>query len=132
MFAAMLYFLAAAGFFEATAVCLWMVRLLRPDDGASMGDVRPMWARKTNWDEVKASFLVWYARCQEREATNRKTVLSWARTCALCTTLCMIGICLEVEFDESISVSHLIAGLIRTPVATANSESPPPGHSLPE
>ena len=58
---------------------------------------------------MKAAFLVYYMRCQEKEATNRQKILSWARTFVLCSGLCIIGVVLQVEFDEDISIPQIVA-----------------------
>jgi hypothetical protein len=104
-----LYFLGLAGFVVAASVCLSIGRLLKVHSSVATFDEDPAWFGMTSWDEVKSTFIVWYVRCQAREFDNRRTILSWARTLLLCAGLCCIGVCLELEFDETVSLSQIIA-----------------------
>ena len=44
---------------------------------------------------------------------KRKTLLSWARTMVVCALLCMLGIYIEVHFDEQISLNGIFNGLLQ-------------------
>jgi hypothetical protein len=130
MFTATLYFLGMAGCLVAASVCLSIGRLLKVRSSVATEDENPAWYGTRTWDEMKATFIVWYVRCQEREAANRKTILSWARTLLLCAGLCLIGVCLEVQFDQTITSSQIVAGL-RQPHIVSTTSQPPQSH-LPE
>ena len=84
-----------------------------------MAGKKPIWDEKAKWHEMKATWMEWYARCQEQAILKRKTMYSWARTLALCAVLCLVGVLLEAEFDQSISVRGILAGFSH-PAATAS------------
>jgi hypothetical protein len=123
MLTATFYFLGMAGFLVAASVCFSIGRLLQVRSSIATEDESPGWYGTRTWDEVKATFTVWYARCQEREAANRRTILSWARTLTLCAGLCLLGVCLEVEFGQTVSVSQIVAGLRQPHTASTASQS---------
>jgi len=135
MLRAMLYFFGMAGFLVAGSVCFSIFRLLKVHGVISSIDDNPAWSGTRKWDEMKATLIVWYTRCQEREAANRRAILSWARTFALCAALCVIGVCLEVQFDQTITFSRIIAGFQQlhavSTVAQPAQSSPHNGEPVP-
>ncbi len=124
------YFFGMAGLLVAASVCFSIGRVLKVHGSLVTGDEDPAWYGARTWDEMKATFIVWYARCQEREAKNRKMILSWARTLLLCAGLCLIGLYLELQFDQTVSVSQIAASL-RRPHMVSTTLQPPQSH-LPE
>ena len=139
MLTAAFYCLALAGFIVAALVCLLKgrrtdqhvevdIRSLRTaavcflagcravDRGtaaAEEGESAAAKHEKAKWREMKALWLQWYAQCQEQAFLKQKALLSWGRTLVVCALLCLVGVCLEVQFGEPISIDKIFAGLIR-------------------
>ena len=139
MVTAMAYFLGIAGFIVAALTCLSLGRrsgrhievdlpVLRTaavcflsgcraaDRGhAAAADNQDETAQEnlTKWREMKTLWLQWYVHCQDRAMLKRKTLLSWARTMVVCALLCMLGIYIEVHFDEQISLNGIFNGLLQ-------------------
>jgi hypothetical protein len=67
---------------------------------------------KNKWQDMKAVWMKWYVQCQEKAIMRRTAMYSWVRTLALCAALCLIGVVLEVEFGQSISLDHVLDGVI--------------------
>jgi hypothetical protein len=112
MYFAAIVFLVLAGLMVLALICTSLLK-------------QPNWIRKGRpaktpipqndkvvWDEIKATWTEWDTHCKESKLPKQKTLLSWGRTFALCTGLCLIGVLLEVEFDCSVTVDHILAGLI--------------------
>jgi hypothetical protein len=127
MFAATFWFLGIAGLIVAASACLSTKR----PSSAGNRDIGwrepPTWDEKADWCEIKKTWLEWYARRQEWEAPKQKAVLSWGRTLTLCAGLCMVGVFLEAEFDQPISIRQILDGFRRSPSVSskANGESRP-------
>jgi hypothetical protein len=77
------------------------------DSGAAKPE-DPTLNEKERWHELKVVWMKWYARCREEAIVKQKAMLSWARTCALCSVLCLVGVLLEVEFGEHISMDAIV------------------------
>ena len=144
MFTAAFCFLGIAAFIVAALACV--VRANRADpfievdvgglhaasvcisegSGAAggAGDREPTPAEKAKWQEMKATWMEWYAQCLEKVAEKQKSLYSWARTLALCAALSIIGVLLEAHFGESISLSGILAGLRRSHPVAAVSRPP--------
>jgi hypothetical protein len=125
MFTAAFYFLGMAVFVLAASICLSNGRRAGQHVEVDLADLRVAsvglltTGRKPSWDEIRALWMKWYARCQEKAIVKQKAIYSWARTLALCAVLCLVGVLLEAEFDETISVSRVLAGFRHPyPVAT--------------
>lgn len=124
MLTAALFCFGVAAFIVAASVCLSIGRLLRVNAVAAL-DKKREWDGKTTWEDMKAAFLVYYMRCQEKEAANRKRVLSWARTLLICAVLCLIGLGVQIEFDETASLQQIVAHVKRSHASAAHSQLPP-------
>jgi len=124
MFTATLFFLGMAAFAVAASVCLSIGKLVKAGVNGAALDKKPAWDGKTTWEELKEACLEWYARCQEREAANRLKILSWARTFLLCAGLCLVGVGLQVEYDEAVSVPQIVSYLKRPHPVSTRSQLP--------
>ncbi len=69
-----------------------------------------MWDKKARWTNLKALWGRWYGLCQEKAIQKQKSLYSWARTMALCSMLCLMGVLLEAEFDQPITFRTVLAG----------------------
>jgi hypothetical protein len=126
MFSATFYFLGLAGFIVAATACLAHGRRVSRHLEVDLNDLRAASVglltagNKPTWDEVRALWMKWYARCQEKAISKQQAVYSWARTLALCAVLCLVGALLEAELDDTISVRRILAGFRHShPVAAA-------------
>jgi hypothetical protein len=105
-------FLGVAGFIVAISLFLSTTRQVAAFDTRmpwKEEDI-PKWDRRANWHEIKTAWIVWYARCQEGGALERQKMRSWARTFALCAALCLVGVMLEIHFNDSITLPRILAG----------------------
>jgi hypothetical protein len=125
MFTAAFYFVGLAGFIVGASACLTLGRQAGKRVEVDLADLRTASiglltaGRKPTWDEMRAMWMKWYAQCQEKAVLKQKATYSWARTLALCAMLCIVGVLLEVEFDEPISAPRILASFGRPcPVAT--------------
>jgi hypothetical protein len=126
MFSATFYFLGAAAFIVSATACLTIGKRMSRNAKVDISDLREASlsvltsGQNPTWDQVRALWIKWYARCQEKAVLKQKAIYSWARTLALCAMLCIIGVLLENEFDEPISFSRILAGFRSLrPAATA-------------
>jgi hypothetical protein len=130
MFSATFYFLGAAAFILAASACLTMGRRMNHNVKVDISDLRAASlsvltsGQNPSWDQIRSLWIKWYARCQEKAALKQKATYSWARTMALCAILCVIGVLLEGEFDEPISLSMIMSGF-RSSRATATAVEMP-------
>lgn len=126
MFSATFYFLGASAFILSATACLTIGKRMSRNAKVDISDLREASlsvltsGQNPTWDQVRALWIKWYARCQEKAALKQKAIYSWARTLALCAILCIIGVLLENEFDEPISFSRILASFRSSrPAATA-------------
>jgi hypothetical protein len=126
MFSATFYFLGAAAFILSATACLTVGKRMSRNAKVDISDLREASlsvltsGQNPTWDQVRALWIKWYARCQEKAVLKQKAIYSWARTLALCAILCVIGVLLECEFDEPISFSRILSGFRNLrPAATA-------------
>ncbi|MBN1394962.1 MAG: hypothetical protein JW959_08060 [Pirellulales bacterium] len=136
MFSASLYFLGVAGFIVAALVCLSKGRRTERCVEVDLGSLRaaavcflggcrmaernhqfegdnPPERTTPKWREMKSLWLQWYAHCQQQAQLKRKTLLSWGRTLVVCALLCIVGVYLEVRFDETVSWENIFDGLLQ-------------------
>ena len=84
---------------------------------------KPTWDGQAKWQDIKTIWMKWCTRCQEAARLKQKAMYSWARTLTLCAALCLVGALLEVQFDESISIDHVVAAFCQSPSAEAISRT---------
>lgn len=108
---------------QAASVCLSAGRR-GPTAGAATGDQEPSIDEKAKWQEMKALWMSCYAKCQERALLKQKSTYRLARTMVLCASLCLIGVVLEITFDEPITFDRIVAGFKHSPPAAKSLELP--------
>jgi hypothetical protein len=79
-----------------------------------------MWDKKVKWTNLKAMWQRWYALCREKAIQKQKAMYSWSRTMALCSVLCLIGVLLEAEFDQPITMRTVLTGFRHPEPAAAS------------
>jgi hypothetical protein len=103
------------------SVCLPMPRQPAAEDAAAIMYKGLSWEEKAKWSHTKAMWLQWYTRLQEEAILRQKAIYSWARTLSLCALLCLVGVLLEAEFDQPITIRTVLAGFRRQePVACSS------------
>ena len=104
---------------RAASVCLPTARRVAADCTSAAMYKELTWDEKARWSDAKAMWQRWYARCQEKAVSKQNVMYSWARTLALSAALCLVGVLLEAEFDQPITVRNVLAGF-RRPSPTAS------------
>ena len=74
-------------------------------------------ARLSDW---KSLWMQSYIRVKRKAFLKQKAMYSWARTMALCAALCLMGVLLEAEFNQPITLQNILAGF-RRPSPSASS-----------
>lgn len=140
MFTASFFFLGLAVFVLAASVCLAWAKpvdnyvemdrailyatsvCLNPEGRSTAnGTTAKMYKEPTRDDEETR----WFSECQEMEIAEQRALYSWVRTLALCAVLCLMGVLLEAEFDQPITLHTILTGFRRAdPVASAFQASP--------
>jgi hypothetical protein len=135
MFTAIFYFLGLDACIVGILFCCWIakhagqhvevdVRILSATASClSRVSQKPTWDANAKWHDLKLAWMAWFARCQETTKLRQQAMYSWARTLALCAALCLVGAFLEVEFGESISIDHIVAGIRQSPSVEAVSRT---------
>jgi hypothetical protein len=104
---------------RAASVCLPTGRRAAADSTTAALYKELTWDEKARWRDMKAMWMQWYRRCQENATSKQKAIYSWARTMASCALLCLVGVFLEAEFDQPVTISNVLAGFRRPdPVAS--------------
>jgi len=104
---------------RAASVCLPTGRRAAADSTTATLYKELTWDEKARWKDMKAMWMQWYHRCQKNAILKQKAIYSWARTMALCALLCLVGVLLEAEFDQPITIGNILAGFRRPdPVAS--------------
>jgi hypothetical protein len=104
---------------RAVSVCLPTERWVPADGTIGKMYKELLWDKKAKWTNMKAMWMRWYGLCQEKASLEQKAMYSWARTMALCALLCLVGVLLQAEFDQPITLSNVLAGFRHTdPVAS--------------
>ena len=104
MFVATFFFLGLAVCIFAGLICFALARnakqtvQLPPNERAA-------------WNRLKIAIMELYSRYESTETTKQKALRSWTGTLAICAGLCMIGVVLEVRYNEMVSARSIVAGL---------------------
>ncbi len=139
MFTATFYFLGVAAFLLAATACFTKGRQSHQSVEVDVAALRVALlclsaSDDSNRDEklkrhgINTQWMKWYGICQEKASEKRDALYSWTRTLSLCSVLCIVGVCLEAEFDEPITVSRILNGFrlprpihIETPLIPSSS-----------
>lgn len=108
---------------------IWLTAGRRTADGTTMTrDKELTWDKKADWQVMKAIGMQWYCHFREQAIVKKKAMYSWGRTLALCAALCLVGVLLEVEFGEPISIDTVLPDFGRLHSTAIISQ---PSHSHP-
>ena len=95
---------------RAVSICLPTDRGAALEEKVSKIYKELMWDKKARWTNLKTMWRRWYALCQEKAIQKQKAMYSWSRTMALCSVLCLIGVLLEAEFNQPITIRTILTG----------------------
>ena len=107
MFTAALFFMGLAVCIFAGLVCYGTARAIKVTQAT-----QPSTDERATWNQIKAALIDLYSRYESRETAKQKALRSWAGTLTICAGLCMIGILLEVRYNELITPKSIIGGLV--------------------
>jgi hypothetical protein len=108
MVTATFFFLGLAICIFAGLICFSMARSMQKARYAAQTN-QPAIDEKAVWLQLKAALVDLYSRYEARESPRQKALRSWAGTLVICAGLCMIGILLEVEYNQFISIDQLLS-----------------------
>ena len=64
------------------------------------------------WNRLKIALLELYSRYESTETPKQQALRSWTGTLVICAGLCMIGIVLEVRFNNMITPRTVVSNLM--------------------
>ena len=103
---------------HAASVCLPTGRRDASDGGITAVYKDLTLDEKIKLNDLKSIWTNWFERCRKRALLKQKAMYSWARTLALSAVLCLIGVLLEAEFDQPITLHTILTGFRRMPATT--------------
>jgi hypothetical protein len=117
---------------RVAAFCFTMGRRLAGVTTATT-DKEPTCDEKATSKAMNAIWMQWYRRCREQAIMHQKAMYSWARTLVLCATLCLVGVLLEVEFGEPITLDTIFPdfGRLHSTAMISHPSHSQPHHSKP-
>jgi len=109
---------------HAAAVCLPTGKRATADAAAAAMYKELTLDEKIKLSDIKTIWIQWYERCKKKAVEKQKAMYSWTRTLALAAALCLIGVLLEAEFDQPITIRTVLAGFRRPTPATSAFQAP--------
>jgi hypothetical protein len=109
---------------HAASVCLPTGRRASNDGITTAMYKDLMWDEKAKLNTIKTIWMQWYERCKKKAILKQKAMYSWTRTLALSAVLCLVGVLLEAEFDQPITIGTILAGFRRPYPATSSFQEP--------
>lgn len=120
MYYAAFVFLVIAGIIALALAWISIGRQVHSAAHAQVGGEHTGLSEHAAWDEIRAVWTEWYSPQQSNTSAER-SLFSWGRTLAFCAALCLIGILLEIEFNSSISIDHIVSGFMQSTSITYDS-----------
>jgi hypothetical protein len=102
MFYASLFFFGLSVCTFACLLCFALAKSLN-----RMPINQPFPSEKAAWNQIKVAIMDLYMRFDHEETPKQKALRSWAGTLVICAGLCMIGILLEVQYNQPITIDYL-------------------------
>jgi hypothetical protein len=112
MVTATFFFLGLSICIFAGLVCWTMARSIRKSAQELKQQNKPAINEKAIWLELKTALADLYSRYEIRESPKEKLLRSWAGTLVICAGLCMIGILMEVEYKQTVTIDRIIASFV--------------------
>ena len=108
---------------RAASICLPTGKRESTDTATIAMYKKMAWDEKIKLSDIKTIWLQWYERCKRRAIKRQKTMYSWARTLTVAALLCLVGVLLEAEFDQPITMRTILAGFRRPDAAAPGSRA---------
>jgi hypothetical protein len=102
MFFASLFFLGLSVCIFACLICFALARSVKRAPSNM-----PFPSEKAAWNQIKIAIADLYSRFDHEETPKQKSLRSWAGTLIICAGLCMIGILLEVQYNQPITIEYV-------------------------
>jgi hypothetical protein len=102
MFYASLFFLGLSVCIFAGLLCFALARSVK-----RLPSNQPFPSEKAAWNQIKVAILDLYSRFDNEETVRQKALRSWSGTLVICAGLCLIGILLEVQYNQPITIDYL-------------------------
>ena len=102
----------ATFFFLGLAVCLFAGLICYALARSAKQNVQLPPNERAAWNRLKVAILELYSRYESTETPKQKALRSWAGTLVICSGLCMIGILLEVRYNNLITPKSVVSGLV--------------------
>jgi hypothetical protein len=119
MFTFMFFFLGLAACMCAGLVCLALIRSMRESHSRMISQ-----NDKDAWHQLKNAMMDLYWKYESKETPTQKSLRSWATTLVICSGLCLLGIALEIKYDQTISTDRICDGLVGTQTVTVSKMVP--------
>jgi hypothetical protein len=111
---------------HAASICLPTGRRVTIGDLSSSMCQNLPWEEKARLSDWKSLWTQWYKACKRKASLKQQAMYSWARTMLLCSALCLIGVLLEAQFNQPITLHTILTGFRRpTPPASYVETSQP-------
>jgi hypothetical protein len=88
-------------------ICFAMAKTMK---GTPVSQLSP--EDRVAWNQIKIAMMDLYSRYETKETPAQRSLRSWAGTLVICAGLCLIGVVLEVEFDQRITMDNVFAGFL--------------------
>ena len=102
MFYASLFFLGLSLCIFAGLLCFAMGRSVK-----RFPSTQPFPSEKAAWNQIKVAIMDLYMRFDHEDTPRQKALRSWTGTLVICAGLCMIGILLEVQYNQPITIDYI-------------------------
>lgn len=100
MVIATLFFLGLALCVFAGLMCLALAKSVETARAQ-----RPPAEEKLAWEQIKTAMAELYSRYETMETPRQKTLRSWAGTLIVCAGLCLIGLVIGIDYNNSEATS---------------------------
>lgn len=136
MVGTMLFVLGLAACIVGGLVCISMARSIKMAKKDALDVNRPPIDEKALWLQLKGALIDLYNRYETQETRRQRALRSWAGTLVICAGLCAIGMVLELEYRQAISLDEIFSGMfgpqrVAVPLAHPHAQQPAPQQSQP-
>jgi hypothetical protein len=113
---------------HTATICLPRGRQMTSEDVSAAYKDLPL-EEKAKFNDSRSSWMRWYEQSKKKALMKQKAMYSWARTMSLCSVLCLIGVLLEAQFNQPITLHAVLTGFRRPNPPASHVETPQPRQS---
>jgi hypothetical protein len=118
----------------AGLICYSLAKTVKKGENESNEGAMPPADANAAWMHLRAAMRDMCSQREYKETPLQKGLRSWAGTLVICAGLCTIGMVLELEYRQSISMDQVMSGLVGSqrvtvPIAKGHSQEPANGQS---